>query len=218
LIPLTPVAIGPCYALSTLPRRRLRSAGMPRAQDPAADLGKSRPMCPSAQRREPPRPAEPIARPQAPLPATQRMLWRDESDCAAFATALAAKPGLRDACVELRGSLGAGKTTFVRHLLRALGVEGRIRSPSFTVLEPYAVGGLEIAHLDCYRFASPREWIDAGLRDVFAQPGLKLVEWPEKAEGALPLPDLRVCIEVLDESAREVTLQALTPRGLALLG
>jgi tRNA threonylcarbamoyladenosine biosynthesis protein TsaE len=156
--------------------------------------------------------------PHVAILGTRHLHWPDEAACAACAAALAARPELRDAFVELRGGLGAGKTTFVRHLLRALGVEGRIRSPSFTVLEPYVVDGLEIAHLDCYRFASPREWVDAGLRDVFARPGLKLVEWPEKAEGALPPPDLRVGIEVVDESAREVTLQALTPRGAALLG
>ena len=124
---------------------------------------------------------------------------------------------LRDAYVELRGDLGAGKTTFVRHLLRALGVSGRIKSPTYTVLEPYSLPGLEISHFDFYRFADPREWEDAGFRDVFAAPGLKLAEWPQKAEPLLPLPDLRLHIEVIDETQRKVTLQALTPRGVELL-
>jgi tRNA threonylcarbamoyladenosine biosynthesis protein TsaE len=175
-------------------------------------------MCPSAQLREQSRPVEPVAAPHAAILGTRRLQWPDEAACADFAGALAGRPELRDAVVELRGGLGAGKTTFARHLLRALGVGGRIRSPSFTVLEPYILDGFEISHFDCYRFADPREWDDAGFRDVFARPGLKLVEWPERAEGVLPPPDLRLCIHIVDETRREVTLQACTPRGLALLG
>ena len=115
------------------------------------------------------------------------------------------------------GPLGAGKTTFVRHLLRALGVQGRIKSPTYTVLEPYDLPGLAVSHFDFFRFVDPREWEDAGFREIFAAPGLKLVEWPQQAEALLPTPDLRLHIEALDEARREVTLQALTPRGLELL-
>ncbi len=75
-------------------------------------------------------------------------------------------PALRDAFIELHGPLGAGKTTFVRHLLHALGVAGRIKSPTYAVVEPYAVDGLAISHFDFYRFDDPREWEDAGFRDV----------------------------------------------------
>jgi tRNA threonylcarbamoyladenosine biosynthesis protein TsaE len=85
------------------------------------------------------------------------------------------------------------------------------------VLEPYSLPGLEISHFDFYRFADPREWQDAGFREVFAAPGLKLAEWPQKAEPMLPQPDLRMHIEAIDESRRQVTLQALTPRGVELL-
>jgi tRNA threonylcarbamoyladenosine biosynthesis protein TsaE len=143
--------------------------------------------------------------------------WPDEAACAEHAAAMAHRPALRDAVVELRGDLGAGKTTFVRHLLRALGVPGRIKSPSYTVLEAYDLPGLPVSHFDFYRFDDPREWEDAGLRDVFAAPGLKLVEWPQKAGALLPTPDLRLQIEIVDESRRRVTLQALTPRGLELM-
>jgi tRNA threonylcarbamoyladenosine biosynthesis protein TsaE len=152
-----------------------------------------------------------------PILGTRSLQWPDEAACAAFAAALARHPALRDAYIELRGELGAGKTTFVRHLLQALGVRGRIKSPSYTVLEAYALPGLTVSHFDFYRFRDPREWEDAGLREVFAAPGLKLAEWPQKAEPLLPLPDLRVCIEALDDQHRSVTLQALTPRGMELL-
>jgi tRNA threonylcarbamoyladenosine biosynthesis protein TsaE len=148
---------------------------------------------------------------------TRTWLWPDEAACAEHAAALARHPALRDAFIELRGALGAGKTTFVRHLLRALGVPGRIKSPTYTVLEPYALSGLTVSHFDFYRFEDPREWEDAGFREIFAAPGLKLAEWPEKAEALLPEPDLRMTIEALDETQRRVTLQALTPRGQELL-
>ncbi len=130
---------------------------------------------------------------------------------------MACKPGLADAFVTLEGPLGAGKTTWVRHLLRALGVSGRIKSPTYALLEPYEVNGRSIAHLDFYRFDDPREWTDAGLRDVFAAPGLKLAEWPDKAAAVLPQADLQICIEPLDEHRRRVAVHAHTPRGVELL-
>ncbi len=145
------------------------------------------------------------------------MRWPDEAACAAWAAALASRPALGDATIELLGPLGAGKTTFVRHLLRALGVSGRIKSPTYAVVELYRVQNQAIAHFDFYRFDDPREWADAGLRDIFAAPGLKLAEWPDKAAGMLPQPDLRLHIEPLDETRRDVTAQAFTPRGVALL-
>ena len=118
---------------------------------------------------------------------------------------------------SLDGPLGAGKTTFVRHLLRALGVTGRIKSPTYAVVEPYALPGLAISHFDFYRFDDPRELEDAGLRDLFAAPGLKLVEWPEKAAAALPVPDLQLALAPQDDDARQVTAHAFTPAGVALL-
>lgn len=148
---------------------------------------------------------------------TRHLAWRHEADCETFARRLAALPDVRDAFVELHGPLGAGKTTFVRHLLRALGVQGRIKSPTYALMEPYEVDGTAVAHFDFYRFGDPREWIDAGLRDVFAAPGLKLAEWPEKAAGLLPAADLVLRIEPLDDDRRELLLEAGTPRGLALL-
>jgi len=152
-----------------------------------------------------------------PILGTRSALWRDETQCAATAQALAARPALREATVELRGPLGAGKTTFVRHLLHALGVQGRVKSPTYAVMEPYELPGGDIWHFDFFRFDDPQEWEDAGFRDVYASPGLKIAEWPEKAAGLLPEPDLRIAIEPLDPAARRVLLTAHTPRGVALL-
>ena len=143
--------------------------------------------------------------------------WPAEADAAACAQRLAAAPALRDAFIELHGQLGAGKTTFVRHLLRALGVSGRIKSPSYAVLEPHEVQGLAISHFDFYRFEDPREWEDAGFRDVFAAPGLKIAEWPEKAAGVLPLADLVLTLRICDDDSRELQARAQSARGLELL-
>ena len=148
---------------------------------------------------------------------TRTLHWLDEAACAVWASSLARKPELTDAFIALHGPLGAGKTTCVRHLLRALGVTGRIKSPTFAVLEPYALPGLLISHFDLYRFEDPQEWLDAGFREQFEVPGLKLVEWPEKAAGVLPLADVDVFIDARAGDTRRVTLQAHTARGLALL-
>jgi len=117
----------------------------------------------------------------------------------------------------LRGELGAGKTTLVRHLLQALGVQGRIKSPTYAVVEPYELPGLAVWHFDFYRFSDPREWEDAGFRDIFASPGLKLAEWPDKAAPCLPLADLIIALSVVDENVRHVSLTAQTDTGRALL-
>jgi tRNA threonylcarbamoyladenosine biosynthesis protein TsaE len=152
-----------------------------------------------------------------PILGTSQAAWADESACARDAGALAQAPALREAFVEIEGPLGAGKTTFVRHLLHALGVEGRIKSPTYAVVETYELDHLAISHFDFYRFDDPQEWEDAGLRDLFGAPGLKLVEWAEKAQPLLPVPDLRVTITPHDGTIRAVRFDALTPKGLQLL-
>jgi tRNA threonylcarbamoyladenosine biosynthesis protein TsaE len=121
--------------------------------------------------------------------------------------------------------LGAGKTTWSRHLLRALGVSGRIKSPSYAVVEPHELPEHTVQHFDFYRFNDPQEWEDAGFRDLFAAPGLKLVEWPDKAQGLLPTPDLRVHIAVQNNvhsaadasEPRTVRIEAFSPQGLTWL-
>ncbi|WP_295641601.1 tRNA (adenosine(37)-N6)-threonylcarbamoyltransferase complex ATPase subunit type 1 TsaE [uncultured Methylibium sp.] len=148
---------------------------------------------------------------------TRHQTWPDEAACAACAQSLASKPALRDAFVELLGPLGAGKTTFVRHLLRALGAAGRIKSPSYAVVEPYALPAGPAWHFDFYRFGDEREWEDAGFREIFAGAGLKLVEWAQNAGETLPVPDLRVELSPQDGDQRAVTLHAYTLRGQELL-
>jgi tRNA threonylcarbamoyladenosine biosynthesis protein TsaE len=161
--------------------------------------------------------------------------WATEEDTQAFALRLALSPAIAHATLTLQGDLGAGKTTLVRHLLRALGVRGRIKSPTYAVVEPHSAMDcpvmpagepLSVWHFDFYRFNDPREWEDAGFRELFASPGLKLVEWPERAGAFLPAVDLQIDIQPDDmnphtdpehDSARTVRATALTPTGLRLL-
>jgi tRNA threonylcarbamoyladenosine biosynthesis protein TsaE len=146
------------------------------------------------------------------------LVWEGEEDTRAFAQRLAAHPALADAFIALHGDLGAGKTTLVRHLLRALGAQGRIKSPTYAVVEPYELPGLDAWHFDFYRFDDAREWEDAGFRDIFAGRGLKLAEWPEKAGALLPPADLDIHIALADaEGRRHVRLQPNTPLGAELL-
>ncbi|MCW5221454.1 tRNA (adenosine(37)-N6)-threonylcarbamoyltransferase complex ATPase subunit type 1 TsaE [Verminephrobacter aporrectodeae] len=155
--------------------------------------------------------------PGATADPVRHLRWRSEDDTQALARRLAARPLIGNAYLSLHGALGAGKTTLVRHLLRALGVQGRIKSPTYAVVEPHEAPGLAIWHFDFYRFDDPREWEDAGLRELFAHPGLKLAEWAEKAAGLAPPADLAISIETTEAMERNVTLRARTPTGRSLL-
>ena len=126
---------------------------------------------------------------------------------AAIATALTG--GL---VVHLHGDLGAGKTTLVRGLLRELGHEGTVRSPTYTLVEPYDLNRGVVYHLDLYRLADPEELEFIGLRDLLSPDAVLLVEWPERGEGALPAADLHVWLEVRGD-ARVAVLESAAPRG-----
>lgn len=149
------------------------------------------------------------------MPQTVTRTLADDSETAALGAALAPLlvPGLS---IHLSGPLGAGKTTLVRGLLRALGESGRVRSPTFTLVEPYRAGGLELAHLDLYRFEDATEWLESGFDEYLGGETVTLVEWAERAAPLLPVPDLQIDLAI-DGDARRVTLAASGARGAALL-
>jgi tRNA threonylcarbamoyladenosine biosynthesis protein TsaE len=114
--------------------------------------------------------------------------------------------------VHLRGELGAGKTTLVRGLLRALGYAGRVKSPSYTLVELYTVSSLNLYHFDFYRFRDRSEWISSGFREYFNPDAFCIVEWPERAESLLAPPDLEIAIE-FSGAGRKATIDGRTAAG-----
>ena len=116
--------------------------------------------------------------------------------------------------VHLQGDLGAGKTTFCRALIRSLGYNGRVKSPTFTLVEPYNLESFELYHFDFYRFSSENELREAGFEEQLDSDAVALVEWPERAGNLLPPPDLRVRLAMAEgDDARELSLQAFTAQG-----
>lgn len=129
------------------------------------------------------------------------------------ACAAGARNGL---ALHLRGDLGAGKTTLVRGLLRALGYRGRVKSPTYTRVEPYTELRLNLYHFDFYRFNDRSEWLNSGFRDYFNAESLCVVEWPERAGDLIAPPDLDIHLEYQEEQ-RRACLSARTPAGEAWL-
>lgn len=139
----------------------------------------------------------------------------DEAATLALGDALANSS--EHACVIfLHGSLGAGKTTFSRGVIQALGHKGKVKSPTYTLVEPYQCGDRAIYHFDLYRLADPEELEYMGIRDYFTGNSLCLVEWPEKGQGMLPAPDLDITLSY-DGEARKVLLEAHTSTGRHML-
>ena len=121
-----------------------------------------------------------------------------------------------DFIVALSGNLGAGKTTLTREILRNFGIIGAIKSPTFTLVEPYQLASYTIYHFDLYRFSDPEEWFDCGFDEYFNQPQISFIEWAEKAEGLLPEIDWLIKITIDDEQ-RTLTINALTNNGIVCL-
>ncbi len=144
-----------------------------------------------------------------------RLELADEAASQRFGEALAASLPAR-AVVHLEGDLGAGKTTLARALLRALGVQGAIKSPTYTLIERYPVDGGEVAHLDLYRIADPEELSFLGLDELADTARLWLVEWPARGAHFLPGADLWVGLTV-QGSGRTAKLRALSPVGASWL-
>ncbi|MEQ8515791.1 MAG: tRNA (adenosine(37)-N6)-threonylcarbamoyltransferase complex ATPase subunit type 1 TsaE [Chromatocurvus sp.] len=135
---------------------------------------------------------------------------RDEADTVMLGSRLAAvlTPGM---LVFLKGDLGAGKTTLCRGLIRGLGHAGAVKSPTYTLVEPYELTRPPVYHFDLYRLASPGELDDIGLRDYLDSEHVCLVEWPERGGGVLPPADLIITIET-GERGRKADLTAVSPR------
>jgi tRNA threonylcarbamoyladenosine biosynthesis protein TsaE len=162
---------------------------------------------------------------------------RQETDTAALAQSFAhllsqsllARPQ-QHINLTLQGELGAGKTTFARYLIQGMGYLGRVKSPTYTLCEPYPLqlgsSTTEIIahHFDLYRMRTPHEWQEAGFTEYFDLPGLCLIEWPEKAGNTLPLMDVQITLSAPDhlqadlaESSREINFIAHTVLGNTLL-
>lgn len=124
--------------------------------------------------------------------------------------------------IALEGDLGAGKTTFARHLIQGLGYTGKVKSPTYTLCEPYPLvirnSQYTAHHFDLYRMRDPLEWQEAGFAEYFDVPGFCLIEWPKKAEGTLPPFDVEIALEAgANENERSIKISALSQAGLSVL-
>lgn len=162
-------------------------------------------------------PLEPLASTSLYLPdeAATEHLARALSDIFShyFSNGYEKIPGTeKSAKVYLRGDLGAGKTTFVRHFLRAMGVTGRIKSPTYTLLETYKVSSLYLYHFDFYRFTDTEEWHEAGFRENLGEDAIVFIEWADKAGPGLPTPDLELYL-IYESAGRTAQFNAFSEKG-----
>jgi tRNA threonylcarbamoyladenosine biosynthesis protein TsaE len=148
-----------------------------------------------------------------------RFHLHDEAGTDALGMALSRilTPGLT---LYLHGDLGTGKTTLTRCLLHAAGYSGHVKSPTYTLAEPYTISlagqTVDVIHFDLYRMGSPEEFLDAGFREHFNEHSICIIEWPEKADPVLPAPDIAILFNV-EGRGRDVELQALSDKGTQCL-
>jgi len=166
--------------------------------------------------------------PQAPK-ASLSQYCRQEAETASLAKHLAAAIAqfigqLPEAHlnIALEGDLGAGKTTFARYLIQGLGYEGKVKSPTYTLCEPYLLqsnqNSFTAHHFDLYRMRNPLEWQEAGFVEYFDVPGFCLIEWPEKAEGTLPAFDIQIQLKAgAEDNERAIAIHAFSEPGKKVL-
>jgi tRNA threonylcarbamoyladenosine biosynthesis protein TsaE len=123
--------------------------------------------------------------------------------------------------IWLIGDLGSGKTTLVRYILQALGYQGKVKSPTYNLCEPYSIlindRDIAVHHFDLYRINHPLEWEEAGFKDILNQSGIHFIEWPEKAENTLPSADLIIRLQYISETVRQGSIEDVSPLGKQLL-
>lgn len=151
------------------------------------------------------------------MPESSRQLYlADEAATVALGARLAGS--CPAGCViYLHGPLGAGKTTLARGLLQALGHRGAVKSPTYTLVEPYALPAGTVYHFDLYRLGDPEELELIGIRDYFRDARFCLIEWPERGEPLLPVPDLSITLSPDNDGGRQLTISAQTARAQAVL-
>jgi tRNA threonylcarbamoyladenosine biosynthesis protein TsaE len=140
----------------------------------------------------------------------------DQVATEAFGRRLAACCGDGALLVFLQGPLGAGKTTLVRGFLHALGYTGRVKSPTYTLVEPYTTQYGMLYHLDLYRLSDPEELEWIGIRDLLDSESLCLIEWPEQGNGVLPEPDIRIHLQIRDDG-RQLRVESVSTEGEHIL-
>lgn len=146
-----------------------------------------------------------------------KVILTGEETTRALGAHLAQACGQTGAVIFLIGTLGAGKTTLARGFLQALGYQGTVKSPTYTLVEPYTLPPWQLYHFDLYRLNDPQELEFIGIQDYFNPTAICLVEWPERGASLLPPPDLQVTLEYRGADNRLARLEARTERGNRLL-